>query len=178
MNVKDSLSEEKTRRIALAPVCMVLTVAFEHVPDDYVVARLAYKQLVKWVSGGTFDAVLKMRPSLHDEVVRAQKKFTLWDKLPEHDDKTDAPKPRGPLYTFAALRSLENAVTAGLNGDEGDLAEAIDDLDDIPLAPPTDVKKGKGKIKVERSDTLADLIRSLGEVLSVRPQPKGQSKAS
>lgn len=188
MNVKDTLSEEKTRRVALAPLCMVLAVAMEHVPSDYVLARLAHKQFARWVGGGKFDKVIDMRPTLHDEVVRAQKKFTAWDKLPDFDDKTNLPKARGPIYTFAALRSLENAITAGLSGDEGDLAEAIDDLDDIPLAPPPEEEKqqAKGKksgpkvrvVKDDRRETLADLMRSLGEVLSIRPQSSGQSKAS
>jgi len=187
MNVKDTLQEEKTRRIALAPVCMVLHLAMEHVPDDYIVARMAHKQMAKWVGGGSFDPVLRMRPTLHDEVARAHRAFDVWDKLPANNTDTGDPKARGPLYTFAALRCLENAVTAGLNGDEGDLGEAIDDLDEIPVDPPVEkkdkgVKKtGAAKIKVvreERRETLADLLRSLGEVLSVRPLPRGQSKAS
>lgn len=189
MNSKDTLAEEKTRRIALAPVCMVLNLAMAHVPNDFIVARLAHKQMIKWVGGGKFDTVLCMRPSLHDEVVRAHKKFSAWDKLPDHDDKTDAPKSRGPLYTFAALRSLENAITAGLSGDGGDLAEAVDDLDDIPIDSPVEAKEKKPTVKGKRAakvkvvsnrkqETLADLMRSLGEVLSLRPQPRGQSKAS
>lgn len=182
MNVTDTMSEEKTRRIAMAPMCMVMRVALSHVHEEYVVAGLIHKEMIKWVAGGKVDKILVMRPTLHDEVSRAHKRFNMWEKKSEQD-VNGKHKGRGPLYTFAALRALENAATACMNGDEGDLAEAIDDLDDIPLVPPPLEDKTKPtKIRVKKKaapkETLADILRSLGEVFAVRPTAKGTSKAS
>lgn len=184
MTPENVMAEEPTRRIAIAPVCTVLNLAMAHVPEDYYVAHMSYKQFVKWVNGSKYDPLIRMRLSLHDEVQRAKARFLEWEVLPAQDAK-GAPKPAGPLFSFAALRSLENCITAAATGDTGDLAEAIDDLDEIPLRPADQEEKpakskGKKVIKVKRnkSETLADMIRSLGDALALRPQAVGQSKAS
>ncbi|MHA2065371.1 MAG: hypothetical protein ACXABY_13430 [Candidatus Thorarchaeota archaeon] len=182
------LSNEKLRRVALAPMCMVLGAAIlRFLPDDYVIARLVFKQLQRWVGGGKFDPIKKMLPTLHSEVERANQS-AISSRTENNSDGKQMDE-----CIFSVMRSLENTVIAGMNGDSGTVIEAVSDLKDVPAKLLIDIteeekdkitdapigsyktrkKKGKGiKTKpktVDPSMSLADVVRMIGGVFDEDP---------